>query len=133
MNKVFSQRLKDKYEVQPDGCWLWTASKRDGYGVTCSPRNKEHRVHRLMYAHTYGPIPPWLMVMHECMNKSCINPGHLKLGTAKENAHYKDRCKLTAEQVESIREASHAHAVELAKEFGISPKHIYKLRRGAQW
>lgn len=131
--KTFSERIEGKYEVKESGCWQWSGAEKLGYGLMASPSNKQHRVHRLMYAHTHGPIPPWLLVAHDCMNKGCINPEHLSLGTHKDNAHYKDRCKLTIDQVESMRKAGHSHAVDLAKEFGISKNHVHKVIRGDQW
>lgn len=46
---------------------------------------KTKRAHRVVYENIYGPIPLGLLVMHKCDNRRCINPLHLRLGTAKDN------------------------------------------------
>ena len=43
------------------------------------------RAHRLVYEVLTGPIPEGFMVLHKCDVRNCINPEHLRLGTAKEN------------------------------------------------
>ena len=134
MDKWFTERIKGKYYIADDGCWIWTASKRLGYGLLKSPSHKEHRVTRLMYAHTYGPIHPNQLVLHKCMNKACINPDHLETGSHQDNAHYQDRSKLTEEAVQYIRASRGSKKVgELGAMFKVSPNHIYKIWNKRQW
>lgn len=71
-------------------CWLWTASTRDGgrshqYGKHHDENGRAQRAHRLAYELVHGPIPEGLVVMHTCDTPRCINPGHLTLGTIREN------------------------------------------------
>lgn len=33
-----------------------------------------------------GPIPSGLQVRHDCDTPLCVNPGHMRLGTSKDNA-----------------------------------------------
>lgn len=45
-----------------------------------------HGIHRKMYERGYGEIPKGLQVLHLCNIAPCIQPGHLVLGSPKDNA-----------------------------------------------
>ena len=67
-----------------DSCWIWTGSKRYGYGFFGS--NYEHRqAHRFSWELHRGPIPEGLQIDHLCRNPSCVNPEHLEPVTQREN------------------------------------------------
>lgn len=71
-----------------DGCWTChLATNAKGYSnLSIGGRGGiKVRAHRLIYAECVGPIPDGLMVLHSCDNRRCINPTHLRLGTAKDN------------------------------------------------
>ena len=71
----------------PDDCWPWLKGKdRKGYGQT-TIAYQHHRAHRLAWELANGPIPAGLCVLHRCDNPPCCNPGHLWLGTQRDNAH----------------------------------------------
>lgn len=66
-------------------CWEWIGWKYPkGYGGF-------HINGKVTYAHRYcwqlhnGEIPDGLHVLHNCFNKSCVNPSHLRLGTNQDN------------------------------------------------
>lgn len=68
-----------------DTCWLWTACvDKDGYGMIRVDR-KNKRAHRLAYELTIGPIPDGMVVCHRCDTPTCVRPGHLFLGTDRDN------------------------------------------------
>lgn len=74
----------------PNDCWEWKAGLfPDGYGVfNLSPAQRNARAHRVAWQFANNQAPPrGLNVCHECDNPPCCNPGHLWLGTQKQNMH----------------------------------------------
>jgi hypothetical protein len=73
----------------PDECWPWLAYlNENGYGIFNGPgtRGGVFKAHRFAYELTIGPIPNDRTIDHECRNRRCCNPSHLRIATAKENA-----------------------------------------------
>jgi hypothetical protein len=67
-------------------CWLWTASTRKGRGKYGQINlNGMQRAHRVSWQLAYGPIPNGLHVLHKCDVPACVRPGHLFLGTHRDN------------------------------------------------
>lgn len=80
-----------------DACWEWPLARdRHGYGVR-TVGGKQYRAHRLALEEATGePVPDGLMVLHSCDNRGCVNPAHLRAGSARDNARDKvdrDRCR----------------------------------------
>lgn len=141
-------------------CWLWTASTDShGYGQFMFEPGKLSRASRIAWQLTRGDIPAGLMVLHRCDVPLCVNPEHLFLGTAQDNAqdmHMKGRAvsglklcpskaargeasgtsKLTEQQVREIRARYVPNGVgskRLAAEFGVSPDLIRRVVRRKLW
>lgn len=69
-------------------CWLWTGppgTKGYGYARLIGAR-KHTTAHRVAYMLATGrPIPRGLLVRHSCDTPPCVFPGHLLLGTHRDN------------------------------------------------
>lgn len=66
------------------GCWVWQLSKdSSGYGLTT--RNKVMvRAHVIYFKWFYGHSQT-MFIDHVCLNKSCVNPEHLRDVTRNDN------------------------------------------------
>lgn len=74
-------------------CWEWRGMvDGKGYGVLGSwPIGHSRRPHRFSYFLQYGPIPAGLTLHHQCENKRCVNPVHLKALTTSEHSRISNK------------------------------------------
>lgn len=67
-------------------CWLWMKSTAShGYGQTWDGTTVR-LAHRVAWTLAVGPIPEGLTIDHECRNRRCCNPAHLRLMDNVNNA-----------------------------------------------
>lgn len=74
--------------IEPDlnsGCWLWSGARGGTYGFI-KHLGRNLPVHRYSYEAHKGPIPAGMMVCHRCDTPVCVNPSHLFVGSARDNA-----------------------------------------------
>lgn len=142
-----------RYVNKTDGCWLWTGNTVKGYGaISDSPGRKT--AHRASWIIHNGPIPDGLWVLHRCDTPLCVNPEHLWLGTATDNArdreqkgrgravppyhrgHEINTSRLVEQQVRDIRTRYAAGGITqsaLAREYGVSPPAIRYIINRVNW
>lgn len=70
-----------------DGCWFWNGETTEhGYGrFHIAKLKRQVLAHRLAWMFVYGPIPEGLWILHRCDSPRCVNPTHLRVGTAQQN------------------------------------------------
>ena len=73
------------------GCWIFRDDKRkdggldrDGYG-TIWTKDGPRRAHLEVYRELVGPIPPGLVLDHNCRRRACCRPAHLEPIKGSEN------------------------------------------------
>lgn len=77
-------RFAEKVNVT-DTCWIWTSTlNNSGYGFFGIDGHMR-LAHRLSYELAYGAILPSQQLDHQCRNRTCVNPAHLKVTTQKQN------------------------------------------------
>lgn len=133
------ERFWAKVNKTEGGCWEWTGAKaRGGYGTLNSAKAGGCvGAHRFSFWLHNGIIDPLLMVLHSCDNPGCVNPGHLRQGTAQDNMDDKVRAgnaavKLTEEQVLAIRKDDRVQRV-IAEDYGVSTSMVSYIKRGEYW
>lgn len=81
------RRFITKIDIRNDEeCWVWIRDlDSSGYG-SFKYNRKMVGSHRFFYNLFYGEIPECKpLVLHECHNRKCVNPNHLKCGTFHDN------------------------------------------------
>lgn len=144
-------------------CWVWKGAriKRAGceYGLLRpSGRSGRLRAHRVSWIMKNGPIPKGKDILHSCDNPPCVNPSHLRPGTAADNradmvrrgrslfGERNHMARLTENDVWDIlarypiqkrtgpRPKNELRIIEqLCKEYGITGDSLSRLARRDRW
>lgn len=132
--------------AKAEGCWLWRGNcDTKGYGKF-HVSGRAYRATRVAYALTKGPIAAGLLVCHACDNPPCCNPDHLWLGSDADNARdmvekgrasrragvANTRCRLSPDQVRSIRHDSRSHR-RIARAYGVGRTTVRNIQDGITW
>jgi hypothetical protein len=130
-----------------DDCLLWPFATRRGYAAITRNR-KTMSVGRYVCILAHGePFLIWNQAAHNCGNRLCCNPRHLRWTTRVENeadkkAHGTDnrgerhgRSTLTTNDVLAIRRSRNSGAARarLAREYNVKPATIYDITSRRRW
>lgn len=144
------ERLNKFIKVNEENqCWIWTGGKnKKGYG-SLSYNGKTTIAHRLSYELYIGQIPNEMLICHHCDTPSCINPGHLFLGTNLDNSNDKfskgrnksspgqrnGNSKLTDDQVRSIKKKlkNGVKVSDISKQYEVSETNISYIKKEKTW
>jgi hypothetical protein len=148
-NRTVSERMAEKIDASggASSCWRWTAAiKSNGYGVINVGGVIRH-AHRVAWELANGKIQDGLCILHECDNRFCCNPSHMRLGTyADNNSDMRNKgrgvrgerapsAKLLAGQIELIRRACESGEPQRAigNRFGICQQQVSRIHRREEW
>lgn len=135
-----------------NSCWLWTGARlKTGYGKFTVAHQTWDYAHRVAYRLIHGDILPGRVIMHTCDNPSCVNPAHLRMGTAMDNVQDKiakgrdtvgdhkgvrnAKAKLNDDKVRLIRKrlTEGETCAQLAREYGVTKESIWSIKVGETW
>lgn len=141
-------RFWKKVQSDESGCWEWSGAKtNDGYGKI-TVNGEKWLAHRYSWKLHFDEHPKENCVLHTCDNPSCVHPGHLFLGTQKDNAlgcsgkgrrplgSQRPTSKMTEEDVIALRFSRAISGMsyrKMAKITGYSPTAIRCAVIGETW
>lgn len=141
--------LEDNAHLDRPECvdWPYTINTH-GYGEykrLKDGRTRSIRAHREMCRIAHGEPPfPDAVAAHWCGNRACVNPGHLRWATKKENADdmlmHGTRlrgdawhpARLTEAQVLEIRNDPRPPRM-IAKDYPIAASYVWHVKNGKTW
>ena len=148
-SRPLAERFAEKVDVRgATECWPWRASVNGkGYGTIGSGDKRVLLAHRVAYEAAIGPIPAGMCVCHDCGDRRCCNPSHLRLGTNAEtmadtvakgrqcSGEKNASAKLTEETVREIRIlcAGGMTQAAAARQFGINHSTVNAIVRRKSW
>jgi hypothetical protein len=132
-----------------DDCWLWKGATRNGYGAI-KHNGSVLGTHVVAFVIAHGPVPAGHIITHECDERLCCNPSHLRAGTFQSNVREAyDRREVNAlrggkhpgavltddlvRQIRELRAKERIGARTIAKRLGISESGVKAVIYGRTW
>ena len=91
--ELLAEKIKNKIRITDAGCWEYTGRvhKKSGYGEAQLGKTQDRKksiniyTHRVMYFYAHPEENMSQIVRHMCGSKNCCNPGHLAVGSYRDN------------------------------------------------
>ena len=121
-----------------DECWPWIGNRNAlGYGEFYSGRSIGAHRYSLMLATGRHDAARDQFACHACDNPPCVNPAHLRWGSAKDNAvdtlsRGRLITKITRDVVVAILNDPRPQVV-IARELGVNKHTISDIKTGRSW
>jgi hypothetical protein len=107
-------------------CWEFFGSRvKFGYGhihFKVNGKNTQINAHRGMWISLFGPLKSEDVILHNCDNPKCVNPGHLSKGTRTDNIRDMIKKKRAWIQQPGNQVGSKNHASKLTE------AHVYEIK-----
>ena len=129
-----------------ESCWLWTGTKgKNGYG-SLMMNYKRWYAHRFAWFLTHG-VEPKGFLLHSCDTPLCVNPEHLREGTAAENSQDmvarnrtrrgedRPQSRITESDVVTIRRrVRNGETLKaIGTDFNLAPSTVCQIASGQRW
>jgi hypothetical protein len=144
MDTTLAARIMSRSIPEPNsGCWLWLGNVQESGHGRLKVGGRTTPAHRASWT-AFNGHPGKLFVCHRCDVPSCVNPGHLFLGTCADNHADRDakgrqargerggRALITASQASFIHRSDYP-ARYLQAVFGISKSQVKRIKDGESW
>ena len=87
LKELLAERFWKKVEIPAYGssCWVWKAARTPPGYALFGVGGANRYAHRVAFENLRGKIPPGKEIDHECRNRACVNPWHLRTVSHREN------------------------------------------------
>lgn len=157
VEKDLRRFMKFVHHEPNSGCWIWAGNRNAREYGWFKYNGRQTKAHRWAARHIGGMAITDLLVCHRCDTPSCVNPEHLFVGTAKDNAldmvrkgrhnsnpnpnqrrargSARANSKLTEEDIPEIRRllGEGLSFVKIAKRYGVASSLIGRIKYGKAW